>query len=270
MPVDPQAHGERFMRQIDIADPLKFKHQVSILGVGAIGSVAGMAAAKLGTPLGINLIDFDLFEDHNIPNQICLESAHKTKYKAAALGAFFRDMGAMGPVTPIVAKLVKGGKLEYQSIAIPGTSQDSKIGPAKDKIKGIVINTPDSMAARKILWEDVVRLNPQTPWIIDARLAGPYLLIIVANSMKMEDIRRYGETLYDDKDASLEPCGARSVIDYSLHAGAWISTIIRKIQTDQPVWREIRFDIQTGELTITLDSGELVTNREALAIAMAG
>lgn len=262
MAIDKAAHGSRFMRQMDIADPLTFNHQVSILGVGAIGSVVAMGAAKLGTPLGINLVDFDLFEDHNIPNQICLEKTHKGKFKAQALAELCKDFGAMGPVKPLVAKLQDNGDLEFQD----GTNVKT---PARNQLNGIVVNTPDSMIARKALWENVVRLNPNTPWIIDARLAGPYLMVICANSMQMSDIKRYGETLYSDDKASPEPCGARAVIDYSLHAGSWVSTLIRKIQTKKPIWREIRLDIHTGELTITLHNGQTVSNREAMAIATA-
>ena len=39
-----------YLRQMEIADPAKFKYPITILGVGAAGSVSCIALAKMGVP----------------------------------------------------------------------------------------------------------------------------------------------------------------------------------------------------------------------------
>jgi hypothetical protein len=256
--------GERFLRQKDIADPTKFLHPVTIFGTGAIGSVVAIGAAKMGCSKGLTLIDRDVFEEHNVPNQMCYERLHLGISKVSAIGDLCRSMGHIGHIRGIQGEL-KGNQI---NLATKDEKGQALTRDPRQIFSGIVVNTPDSMTARKDLFK-AVTLNPAAPHLIDARLAGPYLMVVYVNTMSMDDIRRYQKTLYSDSEATLDDCGARAVIDYSFHAGAWVLTLIRKIQTKAQLFREVRFDIATGELTLTLSNGTEVSNKEALAYANA-
>ena len=56
-------------RQLDILNPSDIVFPVSIIGCGGIGSPTALMLSKVGYP-EINLIDPDLVEEHNLPNQL--------------------------------------------------------------------------------------------------------------------------------------------------------------------------------------------------------
>ena len=59
-----------FLRQLDIADPTKFKDKpVTVIGAGGIGAATVVALAKTGFE-NITVYDFDTVEEHNLPNQL--------------------------------------------------------------------------------------------------------------------------------------------------------------------------------------------------------
>ena len=59
-----------FLRQLDIADPSKFKDKpVTVIGAGGIGAATAVALAKTGFE-NITVYDFDTLEEHNIPSQL--------------------------------------------------------------------------------------------------------------------------------------------------------------------------------------------------------
>lgn len=248
--------GARFMRQQDWADPRKFKYPVTILGCGSHGSVAAIAAAKMGVPL-LTLIDFDVFEAHNVPNQFCREAKDIGLFKAIALARLCQEMGAINPPVAVTGKLRDDGYVE--------TTDGKQPKLCTEYLRGITISTPDNMVARKVLAEKLF-FNSLAPWLIDSRQAGQHIYIQCVYTLDREQVSAYMKTLYRDEEATPEPCGARSVIDTTLHVGAWIGTLIRQIQTSQPKWRSIDLDVSKGEQTLALWSGEVVTNREFLAL----
>jgi len=260
-PLSNDEMGARYMRQSETANPNKFRYPITILGCGSHGSAVAIGAAKLGVAR-IGLIDFDLFEAHNVPNQFCLETTDMGRFKAEALADLCVMMGARTRPLTYTSKLEDNGML-HNGVADTNT-------PAKSVLGGIVVSTPDNMIARKVLF-DQVRLNPNTPWLIDSRQAGFHIVIRVVNTMDMAQVKDYMTNhLYTDGEATPEPCGARAVIDTTLHVAAHISTIIRVLQmTGSPPFKMIDIDVSKGELTLTLPNGEVVSNREALAFATA-
>jgi molybdopterin/thiamine biosynthesis adenylyltransferase len=255
--------AERFLRQKNIADPNKMNKPVTILGVGAIGSAAAIALAKMGTPKGITLVDYDTFAEHNIPNQFCLEAEHLGKLKVEAIGDLCNRMGHVGPVNMMPYRLMADRLVEDATKTIMGT--------ATSIAKGIVINTPDSMEARKDLWA-LCKYNPDVTLVIDARMAGQYLQIITANPMLSADIKRYEKMLISDEEATPEDCSARSVIYTSFMAGGLIAGIAKKAQLGETagIVQQLDFDLATMQLSLVLQNGKLVSNGTELAIASVG
>ena len=248
----------RFLRQLDYANPMKFRYSVSILGVGAIGSPIAIGSAKIGTPKGIKLIDPDVFELQNVPLQLCLEKSHLKKNKAQALAELCGEMGSIGPIKAYPHRLVKDS-------LVGSTDLDSTL-QARNEIKGIVISTPDNMQARKDLW-NLVKMNVDTPYLIDARMAGQYLQVIAVDTFSSDAVKFYESNLFLDSEASPEPCSARGNIYTSFFAGSIVLSIIKKMQMGEPFWREVRVDIPRLELTITLSNGKVISNKTELALA---
>ena len=55
-------------RHMELFNPYEFKTPITIIGAGATGSWLALALAKLGVE-DITVWDFDIVEEHNIPNQ---------------------------------------------------------------------------------------------------------------------------------------------------------------------------------------------------------
>ena len=93
------------LRQLDIFNPRDFVWPVNIIGLGGIGSAAGLALVKLGIS-ELRLWDNDVLEEHNIPNQLLYRADDIGKPKVTAafeiLKGFNRqlkiqDMGVFDP-----------------------------------------------------------------------------------------------------------------------------------------------------------------------------
>jgi len=57
-----------YMRQMDIFNPILFNEDVSIVGLGSIGSNTALCLARLGIK-NIHIVDHDIVSAHNLPNQ---------------------------------------------------------------------------------------------------------------------------------------------------------------------------------------------------------
>lgn len=225
-----------FLRQMGFADPRKFKFPVTILGAGSVGSAAALAVSKMGVK-DITLIDYDVFEAHNISNQLCFEHEHIGIPKVEALANLIFKMAPSGVVVhPYQRKLV-GTKLV--------DIRDGELVDAKSFFRGIVLNCPDDMDARKNAWE-LCKFNPKVPYVIDLRMAAQYLKIYIASTMQTRSIQDYEKTLHGNEDASQDPCGMRSIIYTSLIAGALAAKFVKSVQLGEPMPSEYEMDIHNG------------------------
>jgi molybdopterin/thiamine biosynthesis adenylyltransferase len=195
--------GEKYMRQLGWYNPEDRNDHVTFIGVGGIGSFAAFGASKLGIPR-ITLIDPDEVEVHNQPNQFY--SIHDCgEAKVDALAGYL---------------LGEGG--HQQVDAIRHSSEDVRyLDP------GVVVSGLDSMAARKSVWEQHVKLNPKVPLYIDGRLGGQLIVVYAVNPTDMEDVEAYEATLHSDDEGIDAPCTERGVIDVGLAVSALITRMLR-------------------------------------------
>lgn len=253
-----------FLRQMEFADPAKFRHPVTIFGVGSVGSSAAIALGKMGQPR-ILLVDRDLFEEHNVANQFCLERAHVGKPKVDAVRDLVISMSPKGvQIVPYQANLTEVG-LEDLKI----TDEDSGKHPilvTKAIFGGILVNCPDDMNARKWAWE-AAKFNPGICYVIDIRVAAQYLQIILASNMQMDDVKRYEATLHSNEEASVDPCGARGIIYTSMVAGAMVANFVKKIQLSETLPQEFRMDLHSGMTTLVV-KGKEISDPTELALVM--
>jgi len=263
--IDNIQRNEVFLRQMELADPAKFKvRTVTVLGAGAIGTVVAIGAAKLGTEL-VRIIDYDRFEDHNVANQLCIE-ASIGEFKSTEVATLADQMSsAHTRAHSIPWKLAKSedGQFVFQTY----DGQHVDMAP-RAVIEGIVVSCPDDMDARRHLWE-LCKFNPKTPLLIDVRVAGQYFHILTTGTMATADVKRYEVTLHSNEEATEIPCGARGIIYTSLIAGGEVVNLIKRFQMSEDLPREIRRDLQWGQYTLVLKDGKEVTNATELALAVA-
>jgi hypothetical protein len=248
---------QSFMRQLGIANPAKFKYEVTILGVGSVGSAAAIACGKMGVK-GLTLIDFDIFEIHNVSNQLCLEQEHVGKEKVFAIKDLVIKMSPPG-------LKVTGVDLRLLGKTLVHPTEEGRNCPAKPLMKGVLINCPDDMIARKDAW-NLAKFNPLIPYVIDVRMAAQMLKIYIANTMNMASIQRYEATLHSNEEASEAPCGERSIIYTSLVAGAMVSKFVKNIQLGDAIPDEWDMDLHNGTVEQSIN-GKSVASREEHALA---
>ena len=192
-----------FRRQLGLFNPSEYPGaSATFIGVGGIGSFAAFGAAKLGIP-NIRLIDPDVVEEHNAPNQfspISRVGEAKVDALAAEIQAHVGD-----------------------TVAVDAAQDDA----AGQLITGPTISGLDSMTARKDVWEGAIKNNPSIPVYMDARLATQIILIYTVCPYNPEDIERYEATLHSDDEAEEASCTARGLIDVGLMVGSVLTRALR-------------------------------------------
>lgn len=255
---------EKYMRQMMFADPAKFKLPVTILGLGASGSVSAIGLAKMGIPK-LRLIDFDYFDRHNVANQLCLEEGHLGRGKAESIADLALQMSALPKeaIQAIPGKLIKD-KIVPSVGGVVGPYESAQI-KAKDTLEGIILCCVDDMEARKDLW-DACKYNTKTPYLIDIRMAAQYVIIYCVSTMQSDHCKFYQATLHSNEDATPEPCGERGIIYTTFFVGAIAVDLVKKLQMGQKCPRQISQDLHNFSSVIDYN-GNLVTNQEQVALA---
>lgn len=192
-----------FTRQLGIFNPHENKLTMSIVGVGAVGSVVALAAAKLGVR-EIEIWDMDTVEEANLPIQMHQKSAIG-KNKALAS-----------------KELIEAMMPEVEVIAHPEKWVD------QDLKADIVVSGADSLPVRKAVW-DAVKYDPSVQLLCDARIGGQLMKLYYVDPDGTEDIKLYDGTFpKKDMKGSELPCTERGVIDVSFFAAALHIRAIRR------------------------------------------
>jgi hypothetical protein len=216
--------NNRFLRQMDIVPPEKLTFSVTVIGAGAIGSAVVVTIAKMGCS-NITVWDDDVLNEHNIPNQLCRPDAIG-RPKVEALGQLVHDLAEVR---------IKSDCRRY----------------AGQNLDGIVIVATDNMAARQAVWKRV-KGSPRVPLLIDARMGAEFARIYTIRPISVEDGQFYTENLYPNTEAERLPCSARSIIYCPTIIGGLIALQLKLFATNQPIRREILFDLPSLLLQSTV------------------
>ena len=181
-------YQEAFLRQLDIADPARFKDRpVAVIGAGGIGAATVVALAKTGFE-NITVYDFDTVEEHNYPNQLLpiFDGGQDTigQPKVAALASLVSDLCDTG-ITARCEKYV-----------------DQPLGE-------IVILAVDSLEARREIWKAVSQ-SMDTEFMIDGRMAITSMDIYAVDMLSEGAVEAYEATL--EGEAEDLPCTARATM----------------------------------------------------------
>jgi len=214
---------EDFHKQESIFNPLEFDEEVTIIGAGSIGSFVNLSLTKMG--LNTSVWDFDVLEEHNIPNQFYrLEDIGRHKIEA------LND----------IVNSFSNRRTKIRDIKVDETTD-------LDELKGIVISAVDSMKVRKIIWEKC-KFNINLKAFIDSRMGGEVMKIYTINPNDMDDIELYESTLHTDEEASTDTCSVQTIIYNILVVSGFIANQVKKVLKIENFNKEIIFDLKTMTL----------------------
>jgi len=204
MAVDP-------LRHLSVFSPHAFgQRRVDVIGCGATGSRIVLSLAKLGVE-NIHVWDFDVVEEHNIPNQ-AFGMSDIGLNKAVALAA--------------LVKAATGTEITVHEEKVDGTQM----------LGEVVFLLTDTISSRKEIWNGALKYKLKTNLLIETRMGADNGRVYSINPNKPGHIKAWEGTLYDDNEAEVSACGA------SVSVGPTAETI-----SGLAVWQMIRwFSIENG------------------------
>ena len=180
----PVKNEPDFWRQLDIFAPTNFKKSITVIGAGATGSYIVWLLAKMGCK-DITVYDFDLVENHNLPNQV-FGLADVGRKKVAALAKMIE--ASTGVKIKVVSEKFTEGSL-----------------------KGIVFVLTDTMESRKTIWQSSIRYKLGVDLMIETRMEAEGGRIYAIKPAMPQQVAAYEKTLYTDAEAEESPCTRRAI-----------------------------------------------------------
>jgi hypothetical protein len=214
---------DRFLRQQDVLDADRLANlNVTLIGLGSIGSITGLALSKMGV-VRITVYDADYVEVHNWSNQM-YSDADIGLLKAIAFRQLLETYGGQTP----------------NAVATRYVDQP---------LSEVVISAVDSMESRKIIWR-AVRKQSQVRLYIDARMGLELLDVHAIHTCIKTDRVEYAATIVPDAAALQEPCCRRSICYTPLMAASVICNLIKRYVNMEDMMRRVILDLKTYTLMV--------------------
>ncbi len=209
-----------FVHQDNLFDPARAR-KVRIIGVGSVGSYVALFLTKMGVR-EIEVQDGDAVSSHNTPASL---------YR-------HEDMGLLKVhALATQVKQLTGVKLK--------TIPDMYAGEPLSHMDVIVC--VDSMAARKLVWEQV-KMRPTIQLLCDTRVRAWFLDVFAIAPCNPEDVKLYEEAYFTDEKTDRPTCGAHGIVPVSVRAAqVVVSNLAQFWQNGKKKWRH-------GERVDTLET----------------
>jgi hypothetical protein len=219
MELDISRHKELF-------NPYYFNAPVTVIGCGATGSWLALMLAKLGIQ-DITVYDFDVVEEHNVPNQ-----AYRIK-----------DIG--------VSKVDALNELIIRNVNQPIKVFNEKF--TNQRLAGIVFLMVDSMSARKEIWQASIKMKTSVKLLVEPRMGIDGARLYNVNPMNLTHIREYEDTYsYGDEEAEVSACGAsKSVITTAIATASWCARQLINWFNEEELDNEILIDFKYNQIFAT-------------------
>jgi hypothetical protein len=209
-----------FLRQLDIADPSKFKDKpITVIGAGGIGAATVIALAKTGFE-NITVYDFDTIEEHNIPNQLLpmFISAWQYEEHDSAVG-MSKPVALYNLVYDLTGVSIKPSTARYT---------DQPLGE-------IVISAVDSLEGRRSIWAQVQQ-SMDTLFFLDGRMAITSMDLYAIDMLNEEAVANYEQSLTGKAEEL--PCTARATMFNSfIIAGHLVALLVGYLNGWPYPWR---------------------------------
>lgn len=174
-----------YLRQLSIFNPRDFGARgVTVVGAGATGSYVAFLLAQIGIKK-IDVWDFDVVEEHNLPNQMFLIE-HIGKPKVEALKDIIR-----------------------KKCGFDINVHNEKVTDQLKNPDSYFFLLTDTMASRKEIFEKCLKGRAfSTDLIIETRMDVDNGRIYAFNPNSPNQVKEWWSTLYTDEQATASACGA--------------------------------------------------------------
>lgn len=175
-----------FTKQMELVDVDAFKYPINVVGAGALGSWLAFFLLKMGFK-NIHLYDFDVLEEHNMPNQMYSEHDIGVA-KVDAMYNFYKNF--------------------FEENEDRLTVHNEKIDPEKARrLTGVVFSCVDSMNARREIYNNCYNRGVAKFWC-EGRLSiyGAYIYTLYKDC-DIDWSLKYEDTFYEDEEAEVSACG---------------------------------------------------------------
>jgi hypothetical protein len=198
--------------------------EVTLIGAGGIGALAGITLAKMGIR-HMTIWDDDMVSPENLPTQFFRVFDVESE-KAYALEGAIHEYSDETEVYPVVNRV---------DPSVPG---EAVLAP-------VIISAVDSINARKGIWE-VVKNIPFL-WYLDARMGAENFMLY---TVRRGSHQWYDEALARQDENAVEdlPCTAKATIYCSAISGGMIGRTVRMIATGVTPPKIVTFDIMNDVL----------------------
>lgn len=212
-------------RHMELFDPYTFDKKVTVIGAGSTGSWLVLMLAKLGIQ-NITVYDFDIVEEHNIPNQLYgLEDIGRPKVE----GLF--DMVLRQTGTKITAI---NQRFESQ------------------RLSGYVFCMVDTMAGRDKIWKYSAKLKSAITLYTEPRMGLDTARVYNVEPMNLTHHKRYEDCFYSDDEAEVSACGtSMSVITTALTTASWCVRQLIEHNAGREISNEILIDVMYNGIVET-------------------
>jgi len=187
-----------FTRQMSFVPPEKFDGiTVSIIGVGAVGSNIALQLAQMGFGRPgcghLHLYDYDIVEEHNLPNQAFLLE-HIGMKKVDAM----RDL--------IQKKM--GFTVEAHDVKVT----ESMVDDPSIRRSHYVFLAVDSMKARKEIFTNFLQYNTVTRLMLESRMGATDGMVFCINPQGYTECEVWNDKWYSDKESVAGGCGTSASV----------------------------------------------------------
>lgn len=220
-----------YTNQTGIFDPSKFGWDVTIVGLGGIGSAAAWALTKLGVQ-GIVGIDFDEVVPHNVPNQLLYSQQHVDLSKVGATREFLANNRVDDDQT--------------------FDGRECKLTPdVITPLEGVIVSAVDSMSARRIIWDQVRHEDNlgNIPLLFDGRIGGRTATLLTIDPHDEQDVEFYEGLLFSDAEGVVEPCSMRATIGTPMILAGLLTDQLGSFSREEKPVRLIEVDLEDMGMT---------------------
>jgi hypothetical protein len=172
-------------RQIGFFTPSTMTGKIHVVGAGATGSHIVDTLACMGLE-NIVVYDFDIVENHNLPNQI-YTLADVGKPKVVALQQHIKNKMGFDIAT-------KNEKVD-----------------AIENLEGVLILCTDKMQCQKDIFNKSARLNSKAIAAIETRMGIDQGRIYFLDPNNKAHLKKYAAEWYSDEEAVESPCNLRAI-----------------------------------------------------------
>lgn len=199
-----------YMRQEAIFNPINQKFELVILGGGSVGSFVALNLAKLGFN-NIEVIDYDVVENYNLPNQF-FKVSDINSYKVDALQGIIKDFANVD-IKATNTKITPENVVQYLS---------------PFSLNKLYILTFDTLEARKMIYD---ALRGANNYLIDARMGGDEFSIYTSKMSDDNDLIEH-DKMFNITPTDI-PCGEKAVIYSVLNIASEVCNIVKKLNNDE-------------------------------------